>query len=81
MTRLPVKVCAGTSCHLMGNQEIIEALENMPVQYRNQIEMGFTSCFGACEKGPCVLVGDKLIYHATPEEVLQAIKKELKSGK
>jgi NADH:ubiquinone oxidoreductase subunit E len=81
MTKIPVKVCAGTSCHLMGNQEIIEALENMPDQDLSRIEMGYTSCFGACEKGPCVLVGDKIIYKATPEKVLQVIKEELKSEK
>ncbi|HBT17883.1 MAG TPA: NAD(P)H-dependent oxidoreductase subunit E [Firmicutes bacterium] len=76
-----VKVCAGTSCHLLGNQEIIDVLENMPAQYQNCIMVGFTSCFGACEQGPCVLVSDKLIYQATPEKVIQAIKEELRSKK
>lgn len=76
---LMVKVCAGTSCHLLGNQAIMDVLENMPAFLRKQVEIGYTSCLGHCGQGPCITIGDKLIEHASPEKVLAVIKAELTS--
>ena len=81
MAVLVVKVCAGTSCHLLGNQAIVDVLENMPPSLQKQVEIGYISCLGNCDEGPCVTIGDKLIDHASPEKVLIMIKEALASRK
>ena len=81
MAILMVSVCAGTSCHLLGNQAIVDVLENMPPSLQKQVEFGYTSCLGDCGEGPCVTIGDKVLKHASPERVLDMIKEELAAKK
>jgi len=77
MALLTVEVCAGTSCHLLGNQAIIEALESLPVSWQKQIRLGYRSCLGSCGRGPCVTIGKQVIEQASPEKVLTVIKQLL----
>lgn len=77
MALLKIEVCAGTSCHLLGNQAIIDALESMPVSWQKQIRLGYRSCLGNCGRGPCVTIGEQLLEQASPEKVLAVVKQQL----
>jgi NADH:ubiquinone oxidoreductase subunit E len=79
--RIRVQVCAGTSCHLMGNSQILTCIEELPRTIRELIDVSFVSCFGECAHGPRVNVDDELIYNATPDKVIEAIKNRAAKSK
>lgn len=81
MALIKVEICAGTSCHLLGNQVIIDALENMPEFWQKQIRLGYRSCLGNCGRGPCVTIGEQVLEQASPEKVLAVLKQQLGAGK
>ena len=49
---LTVELCMGTSCHLMGVQDLVAVLETLPAEQREQIEIKGVTCFKNCGKGP-----------------------------
>ena len=79
MALLTVEVCAGTSCHLLGNQAIIEALESLPVLGKNRSGL-VTAVVWGLWPGPCVTIGKQVIEQASPEKVLTVIKRTVNSG-
>ncbi|MFW6035399.1 MAG: NAD(P)H-dependent oxidoreductase subunit E [Halothermotrichaceae bacterium] len=77
MEKIPVEVCVGTSCHLMGSNLILEFLETLSDNIKDKIEIKYQNCMNACDKGPRVRVGDIVLSQATPEMVEDEIKKRL----
>ncbi|NPV81136.1 MAG: NAD(P)H-dependent oxidoreductase subunit E [Firmicutes bacterium] len=75
--KIRVEICVGTSCHLMGNSRILNYLENLPEEIKRHIDVNLVSCFNECKKGPRVNVGDIVLYNATSEKVMEAIKKSI----
>ncbi len=77
--RLNVSVCVGTSCFIRGSQallkQIVDYVEDSNLMHLVQVEATF--CFEQCDKGPTVSVGEKVITHATAEQVIAAINDEL----
>ena len=71
--KILVEICVGTTCCLMGCSEIIEYLEGLPESLKNQIEIGFISCFNHCNQGPKVKVDGVMLEKATPDQVLELI--------
>jgi NADH:ubiquinone oxidoreductase subunit E len=72
---LTVELCMGTSCHLMGVQDLVAVLESLPVDQRQRIEIKGVTCFKNCGKGPNIRINGELINNVTPDlllEVLQA---------
>ena len=59
---MKVTVCIGSSCHLKGSRQVVEALQHKIV------ELGGTFCMGQCQKGVCVTVDDDF-YSVSPETV------------
>ena len=48
---LTVELCMGTSCHLMGVQDLVAVLETLPAEQREQTEIKGVTCFKNCGKG------------------------------
>lgn len=72
---LTVEICMGTSCHLMGTQDLMDVLDALPAEQRKLLEIKGVTCFKKCGKGPNVRINGELLENATPElllEVLQA---------
>lgn len=73
MGRLIVEICAGTSCYLLGSQDLIDAIETLPVEKREKIELRGVSCLKACGKGPNVRINHVVLSNMTPERLLQIL--------
>ncbi len=67
---MKVTVCIGSSCHLKGSRQVVEALQHKIAEHGlgDRVELGGTFCMGQCQKGVCVTVDDDF-YSVSPETV------------
>jgi NADH:ubiquinone oxidoreductase subunit E len=73
MIKRVVEICVGTSCHLLGSQDLIEALNRLPQDVRETLDVKGTICLKGCGQGPNVRV-DGIVYNAvTPERLFDII--------
>ena len=65
-----IYICVGSSCHLKGSRQIVEALQHKIAEHDlgDKVELGGTFCMGQCQKGVCVTVDDDF-YSVCPESV------------
>ena len=51
-----ITVCIGSSCHLRGSREVVEALDRLVREagLQEEINLRGSFCMGACEQGVCV---------------------------
>ena len=82
MEKIKVKICAGTSCFVMGAAQI-QSLEFNDIA--DKIEIIEERCMNLCKdiktrynRGPFVKVNDELIEEATYEKVVDKIREVLK---
>ncbi len=55
-----IKVCIGSSCHLKGSRDVVEALKDLINKHRLQnVELTGTFCLDNCLNGVCVHVDGK----------------------
>ena len=72
-----LELCMGTSCHLMGTQELMDALDGLPAEQRQQLEIKGVTCFRNCGKGPNVRINGVLLENATPDRLLEVLQTNL----
>ena len=72
MKMVKVEICRGTSCHLLGSQDLIEAVESLPVDRRVQIDLGTIDCLKSCRQGPNVRI-DGTVFSEKSSEQLRAL--------
>ena len=75
---LKITVCIGSSCHIKGSRQVVEALQKLIAEndLGNKVELGGTFCMGNCQQGVCVTVNDSF-HSVTPENVGEFFKKEV----
>ena len=73
MQKLVLEICVGTSCHLLGSQDLIQMVEHLPAEVKNKIELQGATCLGACGKGPNVRINGTILNNMTPEQLQQII--------
>ena len=68
--KLKVTVCIGSSCHLKGSRQVVEALREMieDNDVGDKVDIAGTFCLGQCQKGVCVTIGDDF-FSVSPETV------------
>ena len=85
MAKVEVKVCLGTTCFVMGGNNLQELNDMIPQKYGDKVEVAGSPCLGLCSinweysKAPYVKVDDEVVSEATVEKVLEAIDKKLAS--
>ncbi len=74
-----VKVCVGSSCHLKGSYDIIEAFKSLMVEYgvEDKIELKATFCLGKCKEGVLAVADEILLHHVSPENVRNIFETEV----
>lgn len=77
MEKLLVEICAGTSCYLLGSQDLIDAIETLPPEKRQRVDLRGVSCLTTCGKGPNVHVKGVVLSDMTPERLLQIVEDNL----
>lgn len=67
---MKVTVCIGSSCHLKGSRQVVEALQRNIADHglADTVELGGTFCMGKCQQGVCVTVDDKF-FSVKPDTV------------
>lgn len=85
MEKIKVKICAGTSCFVMGAAQIQSLEFNAPADIADKIEIIEQRCMNLCKdintkynRGPFVYVNDELIEEATYEKVVDKIREAIK---
>ncbi|MBQ8496139.1 MAG: (2Fe-2S) ferredoxin domain-containing protein [Clostridia bacterium] len=73
-----VTVCIGSSCHLKGSRQVVEAIREMIADHNleDKVEVAGTFCLGECQKGVCVTVGDTF-FSVSPDTVEEFFKTEI----
>ena len=75
---MKVTVCIGSSCHIKGSRQVVEALQSL-IDEKNlgdKVELGGTFCMGKCQQGVCVTV-DEESHSVTPENVNEFFENEI----
>ena len=78
-TRLPVRVCVGTSCYVRGSQALLKTLMQH-VGDRDlaaQVDLQASFCFEQCDRGPTVRIGDRVLEKCTREQAIAVLAEEL----
>ena len=75
---MKITVCIGSSCHLKGSRQVVEAIREMIAVYNleDKVEVAGTFCLGECQKGVCVTVGDSF-FSVSPDTVEEFFKTEI----
>ncbi len=75
---IKVTVCIGSSCHIKGSRQIVDALQKLISEkgLKDKVELGGTFCMGKCQQGVCVTIGDEL-FSVSPETVGEFFEKEI----
>ena len=80
---MKVKICVGTTCHLMGSSTLVEAFENFEKDIQEKVFLEYSTCFGACQGNfspPVVKINNDFFENLTPEKFRNTIIEELKKG-
>ena len=72
-----VEICRGTSCHMLGSQELVEAVEALPAKRRTQIDLCTLDCLKSCRQGPNVRIDGVVFSGMTPERLLTILAEKL----
>lgn len=67
---LVVEICVGTSCHLLGSQELFEAVEALPADQRKAVDLRGVACLQSCGKGPSARVNGTVLTEMTPDRLV-----------
>ncbi len=67
---MKITCCIGSSCHIKGSREVVEALQNLIAQHHleDKVSLGAAFCMGHCQQGVSVQVED-CFYSVSPSTV------------
>ena len=73
---MKITVCIGSSCHLKGSRQVVEALQNLIAEKNlgDKVELGATFCLGKCQQGVCVMVDEE--FHSVSPDTVDAFFEE-----
>ena len=77
MTTLEIKICMGSSCFARGNADNLEFIENY-IKENNldaEIELYGARCENICDKGPNIIVNDKIYNNVTKEKIVELLRR------
>ncbi len=80
---MKLKICVGTTCHLMGAPALIESLEGLEKEIRDKILFEYATCFSVCQGSitpPVVKIEDEYFGNMTPDLLNRIIKERVEKG-
>lgn len=70
------KVCVGTSCHVRGSRDVLDAIKaNIADTPEGLFSVQTVNCLGACAMGPVVVCNEEYHTSADPKKVEEVINK------
>ena len=73
MKQLIVEVCVGTSCHLLGAQDLLKTLEELPCKKKERLDIRGVTCLKACGRGPNVRINGLVFVSVTPDHLMELL--------
>ena len=73
---MEIKVCVGTTCHLLGSSSLVEAINELPEDIKTKITLKYSTCFDKCQlemKPPVVSIDGKLYDDMNPGKMKEMI--------
>ena len=80
MAAINIKICMGTMCYMMGGADLRAAIEGLPEDIRQHIDIGYSPCLGLCDKkgeSPYIMLNDKIIPRISASGLMNIIREEL----
>jgi len=77
MKKIKLEICQGTSCHLLGSQELLEAVEALPDRRRDAIELHRIDCLKSCRQGPKRRIEGVVVSGLTAERLLGLLEEKI----
>jgi len=74
---IKVQVCIGTPCHLMGSQNLIEAVQDFNKKTEIDIDVEAVNCLDRCKGAPAVRINDEIYAPTRPKDLIDLIKDKL----
>lgn len=76
-----VSICIGSSCHLKGSYNIIQAFQQLIEEYRlhDKIDFKATFCMKQCNQSGITLTVDDVKFSILPENARQFFKEKIVS--
>ncbi len=77
--QLEVVICLGSSCFARGNKQLVQIVKKYLDDHNLMHKLKFRGkhCFGNCEHGPSMMIGQKRFEHLDSEMVLEILEREL----
>lgn len=75
---IKVEICIGTPCHLMGSQNLIEALQVFNKNIDVDIDIKAVNCLDNCKGAPAVKIDDEIYASTRPKDLIDLIKQKLR---
>lgn len=75
---MKITVCIGSSCHIKGSRDVVTKLQELVEEYSigDKVSIEGTFCFGECQKGVCVKIGDT-VHSVSTDTVEDFFKSEI----
>ena len=82
MHPIRVKICLGTTCYVMGASELQSLAQQLPEDLKGAVSVEGATCLGHCKdriygKAPYAVVDGTVVSGATPEILVECIRKRL----
>ncbi|MBE0637482.1 MAG: (2Fe-2S) ferredoxin domain-containing protein [Bacteroidales bacterium] len=77
--QLEVVICLGSSCFARGNKQMVQVVKKFMEDNNLMHKLKFRGkhCFGNCENGPSMMIGEKRHEHLNQQSVLEILEREL----
>ncbi len=78
---LEINVCFGTGCFIKGSQRILRGILDYinANGLKNRINVSASFCFEACDRGPVIRVGERVVEQCTVEKATEVIAREVEA--
>ncbi len=73
-------ICLGSSCFARGNKQTVKVIEEYMKanKLENEVFYHGKHCFGKCDKGPFVKIGDEVYESVDSENIIKILDKIFK---
>ena len=81
MPKKEVEICVGTPCHLMGAEELLNMVKDLPARYENNFKFKSSHCINdKCDMAPVVKIDGKVYGEQNPEKLRELLDNYLRDN-
>ncbi|HRW21765.1 MAG TPA: NAD(P)H-dependent oxidoreductase subunit E [Bacteroidales bacterium] len=69
--KVEITICLGSSCFSRGNRDLVSFVQDYIAEHKLHDSVNFKGghCFGACNKGPVVIINGQQYYSLTRQKL------------